>query len=312
MNSTINPNNLFEFRKTLIYSLWEGYLNEIHHAKAIVDFLSREHKNIIIDHFALIDLPGKNSGIPILSQIFSSLGFIIRGSDYLPEKQNEFLWMVEEGAEEKYAHEVLPQVVLADFRLQELPVSIRKIIEKYADQINTSPLFAIKDYCSKFQKNDYKENKKFLSFLVEYFNNRIWGVPTLTEFRTVQEANELLAWVLLFGRKPNHFTISVHLLEKYLNLQDFHHKLPDTLKYTLNDQGTLFKGRPEDGIMQSSSLGEFKKMPLADTYIKVRDSFIEFVWRYPKKQCSKPRLWRDYYTGFIANNANKVVESLYT
>jgi hypothetical protein len=35
-----------------------------------------------------------------------------------------------------------------------------------------------------------------------------------------------------------------------------------------------------------------------------------FVWRHPKK-AGKVALWHDYFTGFVADNADRVVESLY-
>ncbi len=331
-----NLNILFGIRKALVDKLWNGYLNDIPHAKAIFDFLSRENKNIALDHFAIIDLPSRNTGIPILSQIFSSLGFVIEGLDYLPDKQNDFLWMVEEGAQEKLVHDVLPQVVLADFRLDELPFSIRKIIEKYTGQIPACPLSHsdIENNIGKLQQGDESAGKLLLSFLVSYFNTRDWEVPSLADFRTVQEANELLAWVLLFGRKVNHFTISVHLLENYKDLQDFHNKLPETLNCNLNklnNIGSVFKGSPQLGIMQSSTLGELKEIQLADGTAFIRDSFMEFIWRYPKNimlqdslkdsindspqnasnNATPPKLWRDFHAGFIAQNANQVVESLY-
>lgn len=307
---------LSKIRKTLVHELWKRYLNEIPHAKAIFDFISLANKNInniILDYFAIIDLPSQNSGIPVLRQIFSALGFIIQGSDYLPEKQNAFQWMVEETADENLAVEVLPQVVLADFRLEELSLSIRKIVEKYIRQIKPCPLTYsdIENYIRKLQQGDEAAGDELLSLLISYFNMREWALPSLADLKAVQEANELLAWVLLFGRKPNHFTISVHLLPNYRDLRDFHDKLPATLHCSLNNQGNIFKGSPELGIVQSSTMGELKEVQLIDGTAVIRDSFMEFIWRYPKTNSTSPNLWRDFHTGFIAGNANQVVESLY-
>jgi hypothetical protein len=135
------------------------------------------------------------------------------------------------------------------------------------------------------------------------------------EFTAVHEFNELLGWVLIFGRKPNHFTLSIHLLDYFENLNDFIQFITDEVKLTLNKEGGLIKGGKTVGIAQGSTQGQSLTVSLLDGNITIPTGFVEFVWRYPHASLPsnphKPRLWRDYFTGFVAQHADHVIESLY-
>lgn len=301
---------LIQVRYKLINELWKNYANEVEHAKVISNILLEKKKKVVFDHFAVIDLPSENTGISTLSQIFSCLGFIVQGRDYLPEKQNEFLWMVEQDASYKLADSVLPQVVVADFWLSELPISIRKIVEKYTNQIKVTPLPTIQRLTGQAYLGNLDAANELLSLLINYFNGREWDLPTFSDFKAVHEANELLAWVLLFGRKPNHFTISVHLLGGFTSLADFHSFVSSHVNFTFNEQGGTIKGN-QQGVVQSSTMADLIKVQLVDGDITIRDRFVEFIWRYPKNSFGQDVMWDDFYTGFIAKNANRVIESLY-
>lgn len=304
-------NLLDEVKHKLVRALWCQYSNEIAHAKIIHDFLQAKNKKIVLDHFAIIDLPSEKTGIDILSQIFACLNFVVQGRDYLPEKQNEFLWLAEQDAPIKLAEHVLPQVVVADFKLNALPLSIRKIIEKYTRQIQASSLTDFQDLAEKSAQGNIDAASKLLSKLVNYLSRRDWALPTQSDFKAVHEANELLAWVLLYGRRTNHFAISVHLLGGFEDLTAFHSYLALNVNCTLNLQGNLIKGNQDTGIMQSATMGDLIKVSLAEGDVVIRDRFLEFIWRYRKEALREGAKWDDFHTGFIANNANQVIESLY-
>jgi hypothetical protein len=147
---------------------------------------------------------------------------------------------------------------------------------------------------------------------VNYLSGRTWPLPSTREFRTVHEFNELLAWVLIFGHKPNHFTLSVHLLSEFPDLSAFHRFIEEDLQLPLNNEGGIIKGRKESGIAQGSTVGNPQNVSLSDGDVELPLGFVEFVWRYPQPHlASKPIWWKDYFTGFVANHANRVIESLY-
>lgn len=304
---------LKKVRQQLHHHLWQSFCQQIESARHIVAYLKQQQQEqVILDHFAIIDIPGKHAGIPYLYQLFSALGYIVQGCDYLPDKQNDFLWVTEYEAASQTVSETLPQIVLADFRLEEMPLEVKKIIEKYAATITHTPLTTIQQLAGKTYLGDNAAAQQLSQLLTTCFTGRSWTTPTVNDFNTVHEFNELLAWALVFGRIPNHYTISVHLLKHYNSLADFNQQISHALQLPMNQQGgNLIKGNPELGLIQSASLGKTISLQLADGVIQIAEPFMEFIWRYPKSDATEAHWWRDYHTGFIAQYADKVIESLY-
>lgn len=305
---------LRQLRQSIIEALWDRYRTNC--AQAMCVDAGLRQKNIphfVLDHFAIIDLPHPQSGIPFLRELFEALGFVLRGEDYLPSKQNDFAWLAEASCETQLATETLPQVVVADFRLHEMPTDVRSIIEKFAAQTKPLSLEKIRKLIHLASQGDAAAACEAEKDIVDYLTRRDGALPTITEFKTVNAFNELLAWVLAFGRRPNHFTVSVHLLHQHFaDLTQFNQFIEHELGLPLNCDGDVIKGGAAVGLAQSSTRGELKKVKLADGDVFVPTDFVEFVWRYPvagKKQAVR---WGDYFANFIAPQADHVIQSLYT
>lgn len=273
-------------RNELISLFWD------YHNKGNAEAGLPHIKNIPLDHFAIIDLGYGASSKKELLAIFEHLGFKLKGLDYLPDKKNEFLWA-------RSNDKSLPQAVLADFRIEEFSSKNKLILEKYARY--QKPINQ-KDFSHYLASQNYRQISLFLFNLL---NNRPWPIPTVHDYYSVLEENELAAWVLAFGRTINHFGMAVHLTQNIRSLEHLHSLLPPNLK--LNTYGGTIKGGPQLGITQSSTLGPKIKLQLEDGFVPIRSSFIEFVWRYKKASSSD----HNYYDGFIGANANQVIESLY-
>lgn len=301
------------FRKNIIQALWETYRKNSHDIQRLDIVLKQKNLHQYqLDHFAIIDLPGPNSGIPYMHQIFLSMGYTTQGNDYLADKQNDFLWMAEKNCSNLLATEALPQVVAADFRLEAMPMEIATIVQRYSNQIPPPPITEINTYIQRIADGDRSAMSPCAQLILNYFSGRDWSLPTVRDFHTIREFNELLAWVLIFGRRPNHFTLSVHLLDHFANLKDFNQFIEEEVELPLNQEGGVLKGGVGVGIAQSSTLGVPQTIQLADGNIEIPLGFIEFVWRYPNRaDLPNPKLWGDYFTGFIAQHANRVIESLY-
>ncbi|OGT64184.1 MAG: hypothetical protein A3J38_02275 [Gammaproteobacteria bacterium RIFCSPHIGHO2_12_FULL_45_9] len=301
---------LKQIRREVVSALWNLYCERTPQMQGIAAGMKKRGvSELALDHFAVIDLPGPHSGLEVLQQLFSAIGYLAQGRDYLADKQNEFLWMTEVDCLDTPVREVLPQVVVADFRLEELPCEIRKIIEKYSRYVPASPLADIQRLTGQAFSGDVVAAEIIRDRLIAYLSARDWPLPSVNEFSTVHEFNELLAWVLVFGRQPNHFTISVHLLEGFAKLEQFSQFVGQELQFTLNQEGGVIKGGQGAGIAQGSTQGALQQVELADGVVQLPTGFVEFVWRYPRKQ--NPLLWQDFFTDFIAQHANRVIESLY-
>lgn len=299
-------------RHSLIDALWQKHLHESQQANAIHSALQQNGvEHIVLDHFAMIDLPSVYSGIPVMQVILERLGFEKRGQGYLADKQNDFSWFSEENIEQKAAYEALPQIVIADFRLDELPVTVADIIRKYAKLTKPFAFAEFDHLLGEYHAGDDNAATNIVNLLVNYFSGRDWPLPTFADFAAVSKVNELLAWVLLFGRRPNHFTFSVHLMNKFQDLDSFNHFVTTVLQFPLNHEGGVVKGSQQVGITQSSTEGEEVTVRLNEGNIMIRKEFVEFVYRYPVVSTTSPRLWQDYFPDFIAAHANYVIESLY-
>ncbi|BBB14913.1 uncharacterized protein RVIR1_03990 [Candidatus Rickettsiella viridis] len=304
---------LNQAKKLIIQQLWRNYAVDLWPVSRIQTALKAQYNEVMRwDHFALIDLPGPYTGIGPLSNLFKQLEYEVRGRDYLAEKQNDFMWLSEQCIETQPAENALPQVVVADFRREALVPEVRKIIDAYACQ--SKPLDI--EYLSRLKKRLLSQDEtavyELLNFVTHYLRGRDWPLPTVKEFTTVKNNNELLAWVLVMGRQVNHFGWAIHLSKKFKSLSLFNQFVSQTLGIGLNANGGLIKGQIEKGIEQSSSAAIVKSIQLADGAVDLSDRFIEFVWRYPIIPMNeKPCFAKDYFSGFIANQADSVVESLY-
>ena len=305
---------LRQARHAIIRTLWEDYRLGSQQMQRIEQGLQQKGSpKLILDHFAIIDLPGPNTGIPTLRDLFSCLGYTEHGKGYLADKQNDFLWMAESDAIDLPATEALPQVVVADFRPHELPVDVRMIIEKYAGAAKPAPLARIQQLATLAASGDANAANALHDAFTQYISARSWPLPSSHEFETVHAWNKLLAWVLVFGRRPNHFTLSLHHLDCFESIDAFHQYVEQELQLPLNHEGGKIKGNITTGIAQGSTIGTPQPVQLADGTIELPLGFVEFVWRFPRQQTNAtPTKWNDYFTGFVAQHADHVIESLTT
>lgn len=306
------PLELKKVRQLLIQGLWEHFQQRCPQVAILQQGLAvKSITQLPLDHLAIIDLPSAHTGIPILSRIFTSLGYAPRGNGYLPDKHNDFAWLAEEDSENFSAIEVLPQVVVADFRLEELAPAVKHIIQKYASLASVFDFLSFDSLCNRVLAHDQSAVYPLVELTIQYLSNRNWPLPSLEEYQTVHACNPLLAWVLVFGRRPNHFGIGVNLLHSFSSLSHFNEYLSKDLMLPLNQEGGIIKGDKYIRIEQSSTVGTNERLMLSNGYIETPGNFIEFVWRYANNPaCLQPFLWRDFFSGFIGEQANHVIESL--
>lgn len=301
---------LEQCRQQIVTALWEYYRSCTPQVSLIQEALQcAGMPNIYLDHFAVIDLPSAQSGIPILKQIFMLLGYQPKGKGYLASKQNEFHWLADPNPK-KNPKLTIPQVVVADFNLADMPSDIQTIIKHYASQTQAFDFSNLKRLIQQVNKGYIVATQQLKNLILGYFKGRDWPLPTVAEFKKVHAFNELLAWVLVFGRRPNHFTLSIHLLKKFVNLETFHQFL-QPLALAMNQDGGVIKGGQAVGMAQSSTNGDMEMVALADGNAALPLGFVEFVWRYAKNPEKPVKVWEDYYTDFIANHADFVIQSLY-
>lgn len=295
---------LSSVRKKIVYKLWEDYVTNI-------DFYDQIFKTQpILDHLAIIDLSSWRSGRNVLKKVFERIGFEKNGEGYLPDKQNDFLWMREKQFGSLKFGDGLPQLVLADFRNDLFSKKAQQIIESLTANIVPFDFDQLDKSLKALDHGDPFAASAISTQITEYLLTTPWGEPTKNEFEILKKENNLLSWVALFGRRVNHFGICINEHADYKNFTDFLDNIKKLNALKLNSVGGEIKGGTRDGIAQASSIGSPITVELKGGKVKANKSFMEFVWRYPTKE--KPETWDDYFNGFVANNATYVIESLYT
>lgn len=284
-------------REILVQKLWDGFRT------SVPEYEGYMSSKPVLDHMAIIDVTSENSNRLVLEKILSKIGFQNSGNGYLPEKFNDFLWMRAEDAHTYKVTEALPQLVFADFRIEGHSKKVQDIIAKYV--VHQQP-FDFERLDELLKTNDHEA---VANHIYNFICQRPWSTPTVEDYLAVKDENQLLSWALLFGKKVNHFGVNISVENKYNSLQDFNTYLKGTNLVQINNIDGEVKGTRDTGIQQSSTVGKPVKYTLADGEIEVTDSFMEFVWRYPVNE--NPVMWNDYFTGFVAQNANRVIESLY-
>lgn len=312
-NNTRQNQMLKQFRQRFIDHLWMNYCHHSMDCRLIATkLMEKGAAQIHLDHLAVIDLPSKHSGIPHMQRLMEEIGYTVRGRDYLPKKQNDFCWMAERNCLDQPAAAVLPQIVVADFRLEEMPAAVSTIIEKYANQTRGIAWDMLLPQLNAIELGNDEAMRVASKYLESYFMGRDWPLPTFEEFATVHAFNELLAWVLIFGRRPNHFTFSIHLLDMFPDLESFNLFIEKDLGLALNLDSGRIKGGDKVGIAQSATIERKEKIQLEGGEIELPTTFVEFVWRYPATNTmSTPAKWGEYFTGFIPQLADQIIQSLY-
>ncbi len=293
-------------RKKIIQTLFENYCSLCPHIQKILQALSG--KDCVLDHFAIIDLPGPQSGISVLNQIFMALDYVPQGRDYLRQKHNEFLWLAPREAKDQKATEADPQIVIADFCLADMDPKIATIISHYANLAKPFPWRKFHQFCGEIYQGNLSNEASFIQLILAHLQARTWPEPSLKDYLEVREYNELLSWVLLLGRRVNHFGIEVESLNTHPNLQTFTHWI-QSLGISLNQKKGLIQGDATQYLAQSSTQGEEIFIQLENKAFKLHGPFLEFVWRAPL--VASPQHWKDYFRGLIGKQADQVIEAVY-
>lgn len=289
----------------LIKTMYEEFLASVEHSNALVDRF-----NFHLDHFAIIDIPSKYSGIEYLKSIFELLNFEKAGNGYLPDKHNDFIWMRESDISSQIAHKTLPQVVLADFRVELLSKKAQEIIRRLTK--DAASIFDFKEneaLSNLAKKGDVTAATALLNNILAELRNTPWLKPSAQEYNIIKEENQLIAWCLLFGRKVNHFGFGIHLTTQFKSLEEFNHLIKSSTNFTMNTSNGEIKGGVWWQIEQSSTEGDKLIISLNGGDVVASSSFLEFVWRYA--QVDNPILFRDFFPHFIPANATNVIESVF-
>ena len=283
----------------ILKGLMNPYLERVTDVKKIISNMINynliDYENEIQnDHIAFRTLRYKNLGIKSLEKIFLNFGYAKRDFfDFKNKKLNAFWYSP---PNEKY-----PRVFISELRIKELSSPSYKIIQKYLSNVNKDPVDGL----------DFNN----LNDIVNFFQKPLWKLPKYKDYKKLLNESEYAAWVIYNRYYLNHYTMSIHMLNKKNNLEEFNSFL-ERIGINLNKSGGKIKESKDGLLRQSSTVSKLIPATFACGSTKnIPGSYVEFAERLPLlqfKNIPKSKITSMHRRdGFEAGNADKIFESTY-
>ncbi len=292
-------NTKYEKLDFILDGLMQRYQDRVPAVERLFQALLKEgivlkNADVQNDHIAFRTMGVKHLGIASMEKIFLHYGYQKKEYFLFEEKKLNAYWY----------HPPLPQyprIFLSELRVQDLSPETQAIIHSYTNQITADPLDQI----------DLNDEYAIDTFL----HSGLWSLPSLADYKALQKESEYAAWVIYNRYYLNHFTISVHNLPKYNDLEVFNLWLEKN-GFILNNAGGKIKHSPDGLLLQSSTVAEMieatflnnEKETIAGSYVEFAERKVlpQFAHLLPHEIEREHR--RD---GFETKNANKIFESTF-
>ncbi len=292
-------NTKYEKLDFILDGLMQRYQDRVPAVERLFQALLKEgivlkNADVQNDHIAFRTMGVKHLGIASMEKIFLHYGYQKKEYFLFEEKKLNAYWY----------HPPLPQyprIFLSELRVQDLSLGTQAIIHSYTNQITADPLDQI----------DLNDEYAIDTFL----HSGLWSLPSLADYKALQKESEYAAWVIYNRYYLNHFTISVHNLPKYNDLEVFNLWLEKN-GFILNNAGGKIKHSPDGLLLQSSTVAEMieatflnnEKETIAGSYVEFAERKVlpQFAHLLPHEIEREHR--RD---GFETKNANKIFESTF-
>ena len=294
----------------VIKQLWSIYKSKVGQVKTIEQAIRKMGDTWSEDHIAFRTLPGKNCNMKVLSSIFEMLGYTHAGNYDFPEKKLKAISMNPPVKKNAHSSKVFPKVFISELILDSFSKSFKECVLKYTNDVTDSPIEKLKIQLSQI-KEDNKKVSRFANEVALFLGSgAMWRIPKYQDYELLRIESEYAAWTLVFGNTPNHFTVSVHLMETFKNLQQFNDYVQKKLKIEMNKSGgSIIKGSKAVRLEQSATLAEENIVRFQDGFYNIPYAFVEFAFRHPLQGKKHDELWESYYQGFVTDNADKIFES---
>lgn len=253
--------------------LWNDYIQQNPHAKAVYDLFVSKGEEVVNDHIAFRTFNNKKINIEVLAKPFLKAGYKEKGS-YNFENKHLFA--------KHYEHETdtnAPRVFISELIIEDFSEDFQNTINKILDNIPESTA-----------------NSDEL-----IFSGNIFGKPSYSIYNKLRSESEYAAWLYVFGFRANHFTVSVNHLKNYDSIEKVNQLLKEN-GFLINDTDGEVKGTPEELLEQSSIKSGIIDIDFIEGKYSIPSCYYEFAKRYKDKDGK-------LYSGFIAKSADKIFES---
>jgi Domain of unknown function (DUF1338) len=287
--------------KIVLDGLMRRYKERVPDVKTTIDAMInagiiKNADDIENDHVAFRTMGLPHLGIASFEKIFLHYGYQKRDYFYFEGKKLNAYWYSPPSPE-------YPRIFLSELRVDDLSLETANLIKKYTKNIGSDPVDAL----------DLDNGLAVDKFL----HSPLWELPSWEDYTALLKESEYAAWVIYNRYYLNHYTISVHNLDKgYDDIYKFN-DLILAAGVKLNDAGGVVKTSPDGGLLQSSSVAKMIEAEFANggSHI-IAGSYVEFAERkiLPAFAHLKPEeIKREHRRdGFETGNADKIFESTFS
>jgi hypothetical protein len=248
----------------LFSRLWAGYTAVTPQAAKIHALLGAQGELLVNDHIALRTFDCGGVGLEALAAPFLELGYQATG---------DYTFAVKKLRARSYSHPAgHPRVFISELQTAAFSPALQTVAQGLAAQAGDNLLAGG------------------------------WAPPSFEVYQALQAESEYAAWLAAFGIRANHFTVAVHALEGFTDLQGLNAFLI-AAGFGLNDRGGVIKGGPEVHLAQSSTWADQIPWTFADRMAVVPSCYYEFAQRFPVGPGGA------LFDGFVVGSADRIFES---
>ena len=289
-------------RKEIVRVLWADFKSDFSLAQVIEEKLNERKETLLLDYLEIFDLPGHETGLSVLQNIFELVGFEKRGAGSDTLNKTHFIWMAESESEKRSLGDALPQIVLGEFVTRDLSFPLQSLVSKYANHEVQAPIARIRELVAKCQLGDEKSVTELVQIISSFVTGRAHREITKAEFETASHENSFLARKLLNTRKLERFFIGINNFKTLLTLNEVNDFLLSQCGADLEThKGSYTLGGVETGLVRSVTKEESIPKVIAGGVIITKGESLGFVSRTPLlKSVNRPQLWSDHFRGMTS------------
>ena len=300
-----------ELRKNILDNLWEDYYKKVPFAPKVEKDLIDKGELWTEDHIAFRSLPGKNTGMHVMKRLFELIGYKKEDEYRFDDKSLDAFWM-SPSDNTGHSKDASPKIFISELDLSGFDNSFSDVVTKYTSMVDKTPITELEKLFEAFNSGDSTKASRIVEIYVDYFTKDTpWPTPSYADYELLKAKSEYASWTLLFGPKINHFTVCVHLLKDFKDINKLGEHLEESLSIPMNKTGGLVKGNPDLRLEQISTMAVEQDFKFADKTEKVKYGFVEFAKRYTLENKEDNGNYASYYQGFVVANADKIFESTF-
>lgn len=254
-------------------ALWRDYSIITPQAAAIHQLFQEADGRVVNDHVAFRTIQHGPFAIDQMEQPLLALGYRRDGFYEFPEKKLA-AWSYQTDDPNQ------PLVFLSEL----LPEKLSAAAEAYLKRVLDAAARQVPQGAGRFHCG------------------RLWPAPTWADYQMLEAESDYAAWLMAWGYRANHFTVSVNHLRQHDTLEKVVAFL-EQQGYALNRAGGVIKGSPELYLEQASTLADQVELAFSGgEHHQVPSCYYEFARRYALPDGKR-------YRGFVAASADKIFQS---